>query len=268
MGNAPAPASSGRPDPDVPAVPDDNQPPANTRPAAYGGQIAQALVDACRRIKPPEKTAYNAYHKYWYTPAEGLIAAAGGPLADCGLALVPTEQALKEYVKNGEVRYELVRRFLLLHVSGESLPISLVWPVVPERGKPLDKACAIAVTLSVSYLLRDLLLVPRVDQEDDAAARQDRPQPAAARALPPGPPAQDGARAGPPPDADELATRLDELMRETGTSAETLAGWLVNAFGKNHWSQLDAPQKRQVVEGMERRAAKQRQQAAAGGQQD
>jgi hypothetical protein len=47
--------------------------------------------------------------------------------------------------------------------------------VVPERGRPLDKAFAVALTTSLSYLLRDLLQMPRGD-EADMNARNDLPQ--------------------------------------------------------------------------------------------
>ncbi len=46
------------------------------------------------------------------------------------------------------------------------------WPIVPERGRPLDKAIASAKTSSLGYLLRDLMVAPRVlpgDDMDDSA---------------------------------------------------------------------------------------------------
>jgi hypothetical protein len=71
---------------------------------------------------------------------------------------------------------------MLLHTSGERMEITIAWPVVPDRGRPLDKAVASAATTSLSYLLRDLLLMPRVDEADDIAGRDDTHVPAPAKA--------------------------------------------------------------------------------------
>jgi hypothetical protein len=78
----------------------------------------------------------------------------------------------------------LVRQFLLLHTSGEERVLSTSWPVVPDKGRPLDKATASAATTSLAYLLRDLLLAPRVDPSDDLAGREDRPVLPAKKAKP------------------------------------------------------------------------------------
>lgn len=133
------------------------------------GSLAAALSTAQQRCRGVPKDATNSYHRYKYASAEAVIAEAKAALADSGLALVPTSQAV---VEKGQDRFELMRSFLLLHSSGESLPISVEWPIIVEKGRPLDKATAIGTTLSLAYLLRDLLLMPRVDPEDDLAARQ------------------------------------------------------------------------------------------------
>ena len=41
------------------------------------------------------------------------------------------------------------------------------WPIVTGKGKPLDKAVASARTSSLGYLIRDLLVAPRVHPTDD-----------------------------------------------------------------------------------------------------
>jgi hypothetical protein len=259
-----------RPAVEVVAVTDNKTLPAGTRPAPIS-QLSQALVAAQQSCPDIEKDAYNAFHRYHYASAEAIIAAAKKSLAAAGLALLPVEQTLNGFEREGENRYELHRRFALLHSSGECVGITSVWPVTPEKGRPLDKACAIAATLSLSYTLRDLLLMARVDAEDDLPARQDRPQPAATPqpAAAPKPPAKDGARAESPSDAehDSLAMKLDALMKENGISAEKLAEWLVQAFGLNHWTKLNFVQKQQVLAGLEKRAVERRRQegAAEGG---
>lgn len=48
---------------------------------------------------------------------------------------------------------------------------------MPEKGRPLDKAFATALTTALKYWLRDLLLLPRVVADDDMDTRDDRESP-------------------------------------------------------------------------------------------
>ena len=45
--------------------------------------------------------------------------------------------------------------------------MTLDWPIIPEKGRPWDKAHAGALTSSLAYFLRDLLLMPRVEEGTD-----------------------------------------------------------------------------------------------------
>lgn len=139
------------------------------------GQLAGALAKAQAAVEAVPHDRRNDYHKYDYTSAEAIIREGKRALSASGLALVPVDQTLNGWEREGENRFELCRRFLLLHASGESCPVMVTWPVVPDRGRPLDKAVASAATTSLAYLLRDLLLMPRVDEADDLAGREDRP---------------------------------------------------------------------------------------------
>jgi hypothetical protein len=221
-------------------------------------ELAKALVLAQQKCKSVEKDSYNTFHRYRYASAEAILAQAKEALSETGLALLPLEQALNGYARDGEGRFELVRKFCLLHISGEWMPLSCAWPVVLEKGRPLDKATAIAATLSLSYLLRDLLLMPRVDADDDGASLPLPSSRPVGNPLPPErpTPAPLERPASSPEAQDHLAHRLDQLMRATGISAETLAGWLVSKFAVNHWSQLSVTQKQQVVAGLEARAVR------------
>jgi hypothetical protein len=177
-----------------------NSPPA--RPAIPAvPNLAKALAAAQQKCRAASKDAKNNFHGYRYASAEAIIGEAKAALADTGLALVPIEQQVEE----AGGRYQLHRRFLLTHESGECLPLSVSWPVIPDKGRPLDKAAGAAATSSLSYLLRDLLLMPRVDGEDDVAAREDKPKAAA--------PAPDGPR------ADQIA-KLKEYRAELAIGAE------------------------------------------------
>jgi len=157
-------------------------PPAAAAPSCP--QLAQALCAARKKVRPIEKDAVNAFHRYKYASADGIIEEALRAMDETGLALVPIRQTIDGHEARGANRFELTRHFLLIHTSGETLPVEVVWPIVPdERGRPLDKAAAAAVTLSLAYYLRDLLLMPRVDPAEQVEGREDRPaaRPAAAR---------------------------------------------------------------------------------------
>lgn len=202
-------------------------PPAEAqRPApAVPVNLAAALALAQQKCQAVRKDARNAHHGYRYASAEAVIAEAKRALADTGLALVPSEQALNRAEGGG---FELVRKFLLIHVSGESLVLGCAWPVIEERGRPVDKATAISATASLSYLLRDLLLMPRVSDDADLAGRND-PKPAAksareiaaekaqAPAAQPAAPPAAPAEKQQPPTPDQLA-RLRALREQLFTA--------------------------------------------------
>jgi hypothetical protein len=149
--------------------------PAGTRPGPLG-QLGASLAAARDRCKAAEKDAVNPHYKYRFASSESVITEAKVALFDSGISLLQAEQVLNGYEREGENRFELVRKFVVLHSSGEWFPITVVWPVVLERGRPLDKAVAIASTSSLAYLLRDLLMMPRVDPQDEEAAGPAEPK--------------------------------------------------------------------------------------------
>lgn len=198
------------------------------------GALAKALAKAQEKAKAVPHDSQNDYHKYWYTSAEAVIGEAKQALAGCGLAILPLSQ---ELAASGE-RVDLHRTFVLLHESGEERTIFVAVPVIPERGRPLDKAVAGASTTSLSYLLRDLLLMPRVDPDDDLAGREDRDPPApqrqpAPRPTPPpqkpaAPPAAAPAKPAQPrePLSVRLAAKDAALAQEGVCSPGTLLAYL------------------------------------------
>lgn len=167
-------------------------------------ETAKALAKAVADCHAVDKDGRNTHHGYNYASADAIIQEGRRALAGAGLALLPMEASLNGSEREGPDRFELVRTFVLLHSSGEVTPLRVCWPVVPDKGRPLDKATAIADTLSLSYLLRDLLMMPRVDPSDEMNARDDRQQ-----AAPPG-----KRKAAPPADGAEFAAR--EQKREAG----------------------------------------------------
>src|SRR5262245_58993641 len=113
-------------------------------PEAQTPNLAAALVKAIAACKPVAHDAENTFHKYAYTSSEAIIGEARSALAGEGLAVIPLEQAI--CARDGG-SHELVSRRLLVHTSGESVVCSSAWPIVPDRGRPLDKATAAADTV-------------------------------------------------------------------------------------------------------------------------
>jgi hypothetical protein len=57
------------------------------------------------------------------------------------------------------------REDALLHDASDEVRLIMTeWPVIPEPGRPFDKARAAADTASLGYVLRNLLLLPRVEK--------------------------------------------------------------------------------------------------------
>ena len=124
--------------------------------------LSAALVAAQRAAVGVHKSSRNSFHKYDYASAEQIIWVATKALTGAGLALICIASEI-----TGEGQLYLRRHFDLIHEGGGSKVLSQVWPIVPEKGRPLDKAVAAADTAGLGYLLRSLLLLPRVEKGTD-----------------------------------------------------------------------------------------------------
>lgn len=166
--------------------------------ATIGTALAAALVKAQAAAKAVAHDATNSHHRYDYTSAEAIIGEARAALNSAGLAVVQADwnitSADVEWTDgDGKAQKDQERtlhvRFLVIHESGETMTGAVEVPVLPEKGRPLDKASFSALTYAESYYLRGLLCLPRVspsdniDQRDDtkheprAAARSSAPRP-------------------------------------------------------------------------------------------
>lgn len=137
-----------------------------------------ALAQATAAAQAVGKRSKNEHHKYKYASSEDVIDEAREALSSCGLALVCVDAALTVLCdletsdENGVLRkstqWQAACAYLLVHSSGESLPIVSATPVLPEKGRPLDKSLATAKTYDLAYTLRSLLLLPRLDPREIA----------------------------------------------------------------------------------------------------
>jgi hypothetical protein len=136
-------------------------------------KLAAALSKAQAEARGVEKDARNQFHRYDYASAEGIIRECKAHLAAHGLAVVPRSTELVPSTIMAEVAPFVLRRgWVLTHESGQHLHLSQDWVVVPEKGRPLDKAVAAADTASLGYFLRDLLQLPRVEKGTDLDANE------------------------------------------------------------------------------------------------
>lgn len=125
-----------------------------------------ALLGAQSALKSVGKDAKNSFHGYNYTSSEGMISACRDALHANGLVVSRTSWRFD--AGSGEFGM-LISTFVLSFVdTNESVSAESCWFVVPEKGRPIDKALAGALTSSLNYYLRDLLLVPREEETMDS----------------------------------------------------------------------------------------------------
>ena len=213
--------------------------------------IAAALVDAQALIQPVGKTATNKHLDYKYASGDDIVAEGRGALNSAGLALIalrswitetPFQWADEKGVIHDDVNLRLNVVYQLLHRSGVAYTFSAFSvPVIPERGRPIDKAEAGARTYALSYFIRELLLIPRVSaetkgEETDPDQRDDRnwkPKQQVRRQAAPTTPPQS------PPATKRRGPRALERLREDclrhGLEEELVA--VVEAAGGN-WTSL------------------------------
>jgi hypothetical protein len=147
------------------------------------GDLAGALAVAQAKARSAAKDATNKFHGYDYASAESVMSVAKVALEGVGLAVIPLGHRLCVKGTGQAVMYEIEQQFMVAHKSGQTLTFPYPWPVIPERGRPLDKAMAGALTTSLSYFLRGLLQIPRVEEDEvHMDGRDDRD------AAPPAPP--------------------------------------------------------------------------------
>ena len=132
-----------------------------------GDSIGTALLRARAGLTAVAKKSYNDFHKFSYVSADAMVAACREVLHDAGLVLTrETSIDLERGIVNS--------RFALMHPeSGQIMTVDFPWVFAAEKGRPIDKALAGALTTSLNYYLRDLLLIPRQD-ENEMDRRDDR----------------------------------------------------------------------------------------------
>lgn len=145
--------------------------------------FAAALAKAITEIKDVEKNARNEHHRYRYANAEAIYGEVRTVLANNGLSVIPKSMLIdlnsqKEVdFKDGKDKFvlrmptcKMARIFILQHAGGHYEELVLEWPFTEDKGRPIEKAVAASDTSSLKYLLRDLMILPAVDEEVDTKA--------------------------------------------------------------------------------------------------
>lgn len=142
---------------------------------AMGAKIAAAIVSATQAAQAVTKASVNQFDRYKYASAESIISEAREALTSAGLAVVTNGWSVGWPSEGDERPAHLVVRYRLVHVSGETFdPDPCETAIIPIKGRPYDKAEATALTYSLAYFLRGLLLLPRVDEDAEVDRRDDR----------------------------------------------------------------------------------------------
>lgn len=197
-------------------------------------EIATAIAKAQGAMRRVAHDNRNSHHGYRYTSAEAVIEASIGPMSQAGLALVqcgweplaPAVDVWHDVNDKGEPTEAKVSgparlriRYVLVSESGHSWEMPAVtMPVLPEKGRPIDKAEATALTYSLGYTLRGLLKIPRTDDGDDLDQRDD----ATAKRGPVQRPAQNGTAKAKAPATLKLCETRAEFTAWVDANAQRL----------------------------------------------
>lgn len=124
----------------------------------WESRLIEAQASMARVVKDSRVAFGN--QRYAYTSAEDMIGACREALLGAGLALTRQWDIVQT-----ERGVNIVSYFSLHHPAGTVSMGQCPFPLVCQSGKGEDKAVATALTSSLGYFLRDLLMVPK---EDDA----------------------------------------------------------------------------------------------------
>lgn len=234
-------------------------------------KLYAALAAAQKVAEAVGKDARNTFHGYSYASAEAIIAEARAALSAHGLAVftasIDRDESQREHKwgpwtnpKTGVETQEIdvprrIRcRYLLVHESGEALAFESTTPVIPENGRPEDKAEFGSRTENLGYALRDLLLLPRVQEETLPSARNDQgyegpkrgaeqpPKATAPAAAAPAGPTSSTAPVADPERAETLKKVRDIVGKDLQWEDKRARALVVELFGVDTTTKLSKPQ--------------------------
>jgi len=172
-----------------------------------GPKTCAALVKAQKAAHAVQKGSKNDYHRYAYASAEAIISESRAPLAEAGLAVLQSGWRHERIAGESFIEADM----LIAHESGEVSLSRMHMPVIPEKGRPLDKAVSTALTYLMGYGLRGLLNLPRVEKGSEVDQRSDNGTDKPASSPPQQDKGSDGKR-----DDGTLEGRVEEISEKVG----------------------------------------------------
>lgn len=212
-------------------------------PAPKRANLQAAILEAQRTVGAVAKESRNTFHNYKYASAEHMLVESREALINAGVQVNRGAYELRELAGNIVCRMEMI----LCHPeSGEREVNQIDYPVIPEKGRPLDKAVNGALTTSMAYWLRDLLLIPRLDaSEIEVCGRDDRNYDPKAK-VPSGKPASSNDLLDRIKDmgavevaSPETVLQIRQALVDLRFSPEKEQSWLKGA-GVSSWDEISA----------------------------
>jgi hypothetical protein len=143
-----------------------------------------ALLSAQKSLGGVSKDSFNTYSKYTYTSSEHLVSVARRVLIENGL-VVGRRNWNFEYISTNRIEssedaptenevIKVISRFFISHPeSGESFDEDISFPAIIRKGTAADKAICASLSTALAYWLRDILLLPRIDDSHSMDRRND-----------------------------------------------------------------------------------------------
>ena len=129
------------------------------------------MSEVRRRVVAIEKDSKNQHGGYDYVSAEAMISKTRSAMLDVGLVFARKSGVIEDVGGCLILRGE----FVVIDTDyGEAFTFSLDLPCPPRKGMPEDKAAMAALTSSVNYALRDLLMVSRGREDQIEASDESR----------------------------------------------------------------------------------------------
>ena len=126
--------------------------------------IVPHLHKAQMEVDAVAKASKNDFGGYKYASAEDMITASRKVLHNQGLIVTRNGWRI---ISENQLTPVVEAVYVLAHIEGHNVACATQYPICVGKGRPEDKALNASLTTGLSYFLRDLLLIPRCDEEVD-----------------------------------------------------------------------------------------------------
>lgn len=192
--------------------------------------LAAAIVIAQKSVRAVQKLGWNKHQEFAYATADEMISEGRAACNEAGLALLCLGWTFEPAAPGGREKDPIGRvhpLYLLAHESGVCVQLKSSTFVIPDRGRPADKAESASLTGNLGYVYRALLGLaredaPPIDGRDDTDYQQGQqprePERAPAPQQRQPPPASAASAAAPAtgedPGAVAMVAEFQRLLRD------------------------------------------------------